>query len=408
MEKQQTESTAKTKTTSRSARGNADEQAEAQATTNPIRTKIQTVQAELGAGFAERDRVVEGLILSALAREHILLLGPPGTAKSAMANAFCGSVKDAKFFAWLLTRFSAPEEVFGPVSLSALKLDRFARVVTGKLPEANVAFLDEIFKANSAVLNALLTAINERVFYDDGRSISIPLMTVVGASNELPEGPELGALYDRFLTRFWVGYTQTPDAFRRVLLSGETGTATKVTLAEWEEAQSEVLGIHVPTETITRLFDLRAELGKAGIQASDRRWKKLLNILRAAAWLAGDPEASTEYFPVLANCLWHTPDQFPGVQAAVSKFAAPEVGEATTIHDAALELIAQLPAPGSPDYTARLVPTHRELKRSIDRMAKLAEATKAQTAKRKINALRDALVTKAETVRKSAREELGL
>jgi hypothetical protein len=126
--------------------------------------------------------------------------GSPGTAKSALvraiAQAFGGS-----YFERLLTKFSTPEELFGPISLKALEQDRYERVTAGKLPEAEFAFVDEVFKANSAILNSLLTAMNERLFHNDGAPAQMPLVSLFGASNELPEGKELEALFDRFRDR---------------------------------------------------------------------------------------------------------------------------------------------------------------------------------------------------------------
>src|SRR5205085_7549867 len=159
-------------------------------------TSIQQLRADLATRFAERKNVIDGAVCAVLAQEHVLLLGPPGTAKSALARAIAQAFSGV-YFERLLTKFSTPEELFGAVSLMALVQDRFARVVTGKLPEAEFAFVDEIFKANSAILNSLLTLVNERVFHNDGSPMRCPLVTMFGASNELPEGKELEALFDR-------------------------------------------------------------------------------------------------------------------------------------------------------------------------------------------------------------------
>lgn len=144
------------------------------------------------------------LVLAALSGEHALFLGPPGTAKSALGRRLSMVVGGA-FFERLLTRFSVPEELFGPLSLKALDQDEYRRQIEGYLPTARVAFIDEIFKANSSILNALLTILNERAF-DNGRErLHVPLACLVAASNELPEEDELDALYDRFLIRRAVG-----------------------------------------------------------------------------------------------------------------------------------------------------------------------------------------------------------
>jgi len=164
--------------------------AKAAPATSPL-VAIDAVRANLTARFRERDAEVRGLLVAALAGEHCLMIGPPGTGKSALARAFADALGGANYFEWLLTRFSTPEELYGPISLAGLKADRFKRVTAGKLPECHVAFLDEIFKSNSAVLNSLLSAVNERIFHDDGAARQIPLLTCVAASNEMPEGPEL-------------------------------------------------------------------------------------------------------------------------------------------------------------------------------------------------------------------------
>jgi MoxR-like ATPase len=145
--------------------------------------------------------VIDGALAAVLAGEHVLLLGPPCTAKSALARAIAQAFGGA-YFARLLTKFSTPEELFGAISLRALEQDHYARITTGKLPEAEFAFIDEVFKANSAILNALLAVVNERVFHNDGQPVACPLVTMSGASNELPEGKDLEALFDRFLVRF--------------------------------------------------------------------------------------------------------------------------------------------------------------------------------------------------------------
>ncbi|MGH7868327.1 MAG: AAA family ATPase, partial [Candidatus Dormibacteraceae bacterium] len=167
--------------------------------------QLQKLRQELNAIFPERKEVIDGSLAAVLAGEHVLLLGPPGTAKSALVRAIAGAF-GGTYFERLLTTFSTPEELFGPVSLKALEQDQFRRVVAGKLPEAEFAFIDEVFKASSAILNTLLTLANERVFHNDGAPMQVPLVSLFGASNELPDGRELEALLDRFLARFEVGY----------------------------------------------------------------------------------------------------------------------------------------------------------------------------------------------------------
>jgi MoxR-like ATPase len=177
--------------------------------------KLKNIREELQQSFLERGDLIDGALCALLCSQHILIIGPPGTAKSMLADETCRRITGAGYFQWLLTRFTTPEEVFGAVSLKALEEDDYRRVTVHKLPEAHIAFLDEIFKANSSILNAILTLINERLFHNGKSITAVPLLTLFGASNELPEDDELMALYDRFLLRFVVGYIAEDFRFLR-------------------------------------------------------------------------------------------------------------------------------------------------------------------------------------------------
>lgn len=168
--------------------------------TSSLRKRITSSIEIMQKDLVERDTEVRLLLLAALSGEHILFIGPPGTAKSELGRRL-SKLCAGSFFERLLTKFSVPEELFGPLSMRALEDDQYIRQTEGYLPEASVAFIDEIFKANSAILNTLLTILNERLFDNGSERLKIPLLCLVGASNELPESEELDALYDRFLVR---------------------------------------------------------------------------------------------------------------------------------------------------------------------------------------------------------------
>eukprot|EP00854_Cymbomonas_tetramitiformis_P006036 gene6036-7253_t len=166
--------------------------------------RLGEVLQRISRGLVERGDESQMVLLAALSGEHLLLLGPPGTAKSELARRLSSVFTGGGYFERLLTKFSSPEELFGPLSIRKLEEDCYERMVTGYLPEASVAFIDEIFKANSAILNTLLSIMNERMFHNGSQPRDAPLVCLVGASNEMPESDELEALFDRFLLRRWV------------------------------------------------------------------------------------------------------------------------------------------------------------------------------------------------------------
>ncbi|NIT14091.1 MAG: AAA domain-containing protein, partial [Candidatus Dadabacteria bacterium] len=281
--------------------------------------KLKTLIDELKSEFYEREDLIEGAVCALLTSNHVIIIGPPGTAKSQLANELCSRITGAKYFQWLLTKFTTPEEIYGSVSLKGLENDEYKRVITNKLPEAHIAFLDEVFKSSSSILNSLLTVMNERVYFNGTDKLDTPLITLFGASNELPtDEDELDALYDRFLVRFVVGYIEEDFRFlKMVQQSDDGGKKTTFSLQELSKMQKNVSKVEVPQAVYKILLRIRTELNKKGIVLSDRRYKSSVSIIKARAFISGRPRANEDDLKILENVLWKDPSQIGDIKTIV-------------------------------------------------------------------------------------------
>jgi MoxR-like ATPase len=283
------------------------------AVTAPLKARLFRIIDVLSTGLLERDVPVRLALLAALAGEHLLLVGPPGTAKSDLARRLSTVFKDATYFERLLTRFSVPEELFGPLSLASLEHDRYERQIAGYLPSASIAFIDEIFKANSAILNALLTLLNEREFDQGTSRIRTPLISVVAASNEIPDEDFLAAFYDRFLLRCAVRPV-SDDRFCDLLQLPEmqrpnVPATLQISRDEWAQLRDARDGVALPLEVTEALSDLRAFLQAHDVHLSDRRWRRIIGLLKTAA-LSNDRSAISVWdLWLLQFCAVDRPDQ---------------------------------------------------------------------------------------------------
>lgn len=345
---------------------------------------FQGILGEMEGHLLERHDEVEGLLLALLSRQHVLLVGPKGAAKSMMIRMLAKSIEGAKYFERLLTRFTLPDELFGPVSISALKKDRFSRLTRGYLPEANFAFLDEIWKANSSILNSLLALINERLFYNDGEVVQCPLETMMAASAELPQEEALSALYDRFLLRYQVKYIAEDGHLLQMMADGRDPVlTTRVTLDEIHDAREAVAAVEIDRPLMESVAKIRRRLRDEGLSLSDRRYKESLSVVRAKAWFQGRTYAVEDDLAVLANILWDDPTSEPMVRGFVLDIANPQEKRAREIADALQVAFTNL----------------QGLDEERDRtMAAVEFLSKLRTAKAELQSFRDRLTRrKAET-----------
>lgn len=292
---------------------------------------IWNVFNEIKTVFHERETEVDLLACALLAGEHCIFLGPPGTGKSAIAKAFIDSC-GLNGWEYLFTKMTTDSEVFGGPNVKKLaESGVFERVTTGKMPECQIAICDEIFKANSPILNALLTMLNERKFDNPDRQ-SVPLEMAIGLSNEMPDGGssgELGALWDRFVLRTWVQPIQSRTNKKSLLkmVGAPTVTAT-ATLKEIKSAQASAQSIAVPEKALDTLLDIAEKLEAEQIYVSDRRLRKCVKLLKSAAALKQRTEVQLEDFWVLRFCLWNEMEQIPVVDSIVLKASDPDLASA--------------------------------------------------------------------------------
>jgi MoxR-like ATPase len=287
-----------------------------------VRAKFEIARRDLGEILVDRDEEIELALTAMLAGEHLLLVGPPGCGKSLLVDSLLAWAGGRKFSA-LLTRFSMPEELYGPVSLAGLKEDRFVRVTTGKLPEAEFVFLDEIFKGSSAILNTLLKILNERTFDPgDGVLRLTPLKLCVAASNEWPSpesARDLAALFDRFVLRTTVTPVRTQEGRQRLLWGrhGVSGLSTRLEAADLAEACGRARAMSWTDEAREAMDTILRELTKEGVQPGDRRKVKTIGVVRAFAFLNGADSVRPEHLEIAARCLWDDPVEQPAVVARV-------------------------------------------------------------------------------------------
>jgi MoxR-like ATPase len=309
-----------------------------------IAQKVRDVGRALDERYLDKSELVRMLLVTLVAGEHMLIVGPPGTAKSALVRQLARLI-DARYFEYLLTRFSEPNEIFGPIDIKAFREGTYVRRVEAMLPDADIVFLDEIFKSNSAILNSLLSILNERRFFTGSASLQVPLTSLYGATNEIPNDDALGAVFDRFLVRT---LSDNLDSFHFHALierglrgevealaedGGAGGDATVqggqggpaggggprplVSLAEIRLLKGRLARhLQFPEDFLARYKGLVFQIRSEGVTLSDRRVVKLLKLFAASALIDGRPTVDDGDFFVLRH-VWNSVDQIPIVEDIV-------------------------------------------------------------------------------------------
>lgn len=330
--------------------------------------KLQAILALLGGIFLERTEVLNGLLVGLLAREHVFMLGPPGTGKSAMSRAFSALI-GGRFFEILMGKQTTKEDMYGPLRLSALQKDQHIRNTDGTFCDCVIGFLDELWKASSTIINTTLAPLNERIFHNAGPQ-QIPLEMCVSASNELPQGEELGAAWDRYALRFVVRRLQDDQNFKAMVRMSNVNLPTMLPLAELKTEQAKAMALPISDEILELLTVIRRECDTAGFVVSDRKWVQISRIIRAQAHVRGHGEVLAEDLDILQHVLWHDDKQISATRKLVMKHCNP-IGEVLVdIRDAVTEISVATQKPGDKDSGEGMT-LHNNVKKHLKKVNEL-------------------------------------
>lgn len=353
---------------------------------------LQNFRSALNAASLEREEVIDGLLASLLSGQNAFLLGEPGTGKSDLVRSLCAGIDGANYFGYLLTPTTDPSEVFGPVAVTKLLNDEYVRDIDGYLPTAHIAFLDELFRGSSAILNSLLTLLNERTFNNGKQNLKTPIQSIVAATNSWPEEESLQAFADRFLFRPTVEKLRKP-ASRSVLDQWAAGlqkrpvVGTCLTLDELYKLQDAASNIKIADDFFTKFSSVWELLEQRSITISDRRRVQIIKFLKAWALVQGDDELSPEH---MHNSIIHIVYQTPEDKTAIREVLEQEIPTADKIFNDAKRAAAGIMAEFSAhahkhqargledlnDYVIQLRKYHKDMDTVLDKVNEILDSGK--------------------------------
>jgi len=294
---------------------------------------LQALRAEMRQELTERNAEIDGVLLSALTNQHVIVIGMPGAAKTLMVRCLAQAIYgtddptfEPRYFETTLSPFSTPESLFGMLDPKEFEQGRYRFASSNFLQHAEVAYVDEIFNGNPGIMQATQNIINERVFLEGDRRVKCPLQFVLASTNVYPEsGSNLEAFYDRFLLRYHTEYIVDGDAFEAFWASDKpVSVSTRFDPGDLDALRSVVRNVPVPMDIVSKVRQIRDKVNAAlDKPVSDRRWRWCKNLLRAHAVLEGRDTVIAADLLVLQHALWDNHEQKAAVLEIISKIAAP-------------------------------------------------------------------------------------
>jgi MoxR-like ATPase len=346
-----------------------------------LQQKMIEVIQDVNQSVCEREELIDLIAIALLSRNNIFILGDTGQAKSYAVNQFRKRIVGAKQFEKLMSKQADEEQLFGRLDITGLiRGDKPTMITAGKLPDSHIVFLDELFKAGEGILNSLLTALNERIWTNEGEVVELPVISFFSASNEIPnfnnsEERILKPLYDRFQLKVITQYVDDKANRLKMLKIKQSGTNYTVdktiTLDELMQMQAEVRAVEIPDRINDLMDTILCELRHKKIAVSDRKYFNFAPIVQAAAWLDGKTAVNEQHMLTLVNYLWNTPQEIDVVREVVELLCNnPISAELDEITAAALESYEQFE--NAADKTKALGKLRNELLRLFKRTQKLS------------------------------------